>query len=57
VLEPRGGELALTKLHPGVTLDDVRDATGWELAIAPGFRQTAPPTENELASLRALEAA
>jgi len=57
VLEPRAGELALTKLHPGVTLHDVREATGWELAIAPGLRQTAPPTERELAALRALEAA
>ena len=57
VLEPRAGELALTKLHPGATLDDVRAATGWELAIAPDLRQTSPPNESELAALRALEAA
>src|SRR5690349_2393565 len=28
VLEPRDGELTLTRLHPGATVEQVRDATG-----------------------------
>ncbi|MFC3764398.1 CoA-transferase subunit beta [Tenggerimyces flavus] len=58
VLEPRDTtcELTLTQVHPGVTVDDVRAATGWELSVAPNVTTTEPPTEHELATLRALEA-
>src|SRR5919112_2830590 len=31
VLEPRDGELTLTALHPGVTAEQAREATGWPL--------------------------
>jgi len=55
ILEPRDGELTLTKLHPGVSVDDARAATGWELAVAGDLRNTDPPTDAELAALRALE--
>src|SRR6476659_4223913 len=34
VLEPRDGELTLTTLHPRVTVDQVRAATGWDLRVA-----------------------
>jgi glutaconate CoA-transferase subunit B len=56
VLEPRdeGRELALTQVHPGVEVDDVRAATGWPLRVADDLRQTAPPTGHELATLRSL---
>ncbi|GIH78600.1 CoA-transferase subunit beta [Planobispora longispora] len=56
VLEPDPAtcELVLTHLHPGVTLDRVRAATGWDLTVAPGLRETEPPTARELAALRAL---
>ena len=57
VLEPRNGELTLVRVHPGVTVDDARAATGWELAVAPDLDESAPPTGGELAALRALEAA
>ena len=33
VLEPVDGELTLTTLHPGVTVEQVREATGWELRL------------------------
>jgi glutaconate CoA-transferase, subunit B len=57
VLEPRDGEeLTLTHVHPGVTADDARAATGWELAIADDLRETAPATGDELAALRELMA-
>jgi glutaconate CoA-transferase subunit B len=50
------GELVLTALHPGATGDDARAATGWELAVADDVAATAPPTRDELAVLRELEA-
>jgi glutaconate CoA-transferase subunit B len=50
------GELVLTALHPGATGDDARAATGWELAVADDVAVTAPPTRDELAVLRELEA-
>ncbi|HET6775686.1 MAG TPA: CoA-transferase [Acidimicrobiales bacterium] len=50
------GELVLTALHPGATSDDARAATGWDLAVADDVAATAPPTRDELAVLRELEA-
>ena len=50
-------ELVLTAVHPGVTVDDVRAATGWDLRVAGDVATTGAPTEVELAGLRALEAA
>lgn len=52
--DPDTCELVLTHLHPGVTLDEARAATGWALAAAPGLRETAPPAPEELAALRGL---
>ena len=55
ILEPRGGELALVAVHPGVAVDDVAAATGWDLRVAEEVHETAPPTPDELAALRAFE--
>jgi glutaconate CoA-transferase, subunit B len=57
ILEPDAVtcELVLTHLHPGVGLDQAREATGWELRVAPSLRTTAPPTDEELHVLRQLE--
>ena len=55
ILEPRAGELTLVAVHPGVAVDDVAAATGWELRVADGVHETAPPTGYELDALRALE--
>ena len=54
VLEPRDGELVLTQVHPGVSEDDVREATGWELRVAESVSETDPPTAEELSALREL---
>ena len=56
VLEPEcdTGELALSGIHPGVDVDQVRDSTGWPLRVAPELRVTPAPTQAELAALRAL---
>ena len=48
-------ELTLTSLHPGVTVDDVRAATGWKLAVAAELTVTEAPTPTELEVLRQLE--
>jgi len=55
ILEPRDGELTLVGIHPGVTVDDVRAATAWELAVAGDVAETRPPTDDELAALHSLE--
>jgi glutaconate CoA-transferase subunit B len=55
ILEPRNGELTLVAVHPGVEVDDVVGATGWELRVAEDVHETAPPTTEELAAVRALE--
>jgi glutaconate CoA-transferase subunit B len=55
VLEPRHGELTLTQLHPGATVEQAVAATGWELRVADDLRQSDAPTEEELRALRALE--
>ncbi|WP_052172756.1 CoA-transferase subunit beta [Nocardia sp. BMG111209] len=50
------GELILRAVHPGVTVDEVRAATGWELKVAADLTVTPAPTAGELATLRDLKA-
>ena len=57
VLRRIGGELTLTALHPGVTLEQAREATGWELAVADDLEASEPPSSDELALLRELKSA
>ena len=54
VLEPREGELTLTTVHPGVTVQQVQEATGWELRIAGEVASTEPPADEELSALEEL---
>jgi glutaconate CoA-transferase, subunit B len=54
VLSLRDGELTLTALHPGVKVEDVRDATGWDLRVADDLAHTPPATDEELAALEDL---
>jgi glutaconate CoA-transferase subunit B len=54
--DPVTCELTLTQLHPGATVEQVRAATGWPLAVADGLRRTQAPTAAELTVLRHLEA-
>ncbi|MEO3752009.1 CoA-transferase [Streptomyces sp. B6B3] len=55
--EPETAELVLTELHPGVTADRAREATGWPLRVADEVTVTAPPSARELDTLRELKAA
>jgi glutaconate CoA-transferase, subunit B len=50
-------ELVLTHTHPGVSMDQMREETGWELRVAPDLAETEPPTEEELSVLRELKSA
>jgi glutaconate CoA-transferase, subunit B len=53
ILEPDAqGELVLSALHPGVSVAQVRENTGWPLKLADNLRLTEPPTADELRILR-----
>jgi glutaconate CoA-transferase subunit B len=52
--DPETGELVLTALHPGVTAEQVLEATGWPLRISEQLSVNARPTEMELRTLRDL---
>jgi glutaconate CoA-transferase, subunit B len=44
--------MVLESLHPGVSLDDVRAATGFEVTVSPSLRTTPTPSATELDILR-----
>jgi len=53
IMEPyKTGELILTALHPGATVEQARENTGWPLMTAPELKSTQAPTEEELGILR-----
>jgi glutaconate CoA-transferase, subunit B len=53
LLEPdQNGEMVLTALHPGKTVEQAKENTGWELKVAGNVRTTEPVTEKELQILR-----
>ena len=53
--DPESCELTLVSLHPGVSAEDARQATGWELRVAEGVETGDPPTAEELEVLRSLK--
>jgi len=54
--DPKTKELTVVSLHPGVTKEQVVDATGWAVKFAATVEETPPPTDIELKELRALQA-
>ena len=46
------GEMILKSLHPGCTIEQVRDNIGWEVKISSNIRTTSIPTPEELRVLR-----
>ena len=53
IMEPdEEGELVLTALHPGVTQEEAKSNTGWDLKIVPDLLVTEPPTNKDLRILR-----
>lgn len=49
------GEMTLASLHPGVTREQVFEATGWEMAVDEDVVETDPPDPGELDALRHLD--
>jgi len=57
VLRPgTDGELELVALHPGVEVEQVKEATGWDLRVAAELERTEPVSDEELDALRELRA-
>jgi glutaconate CoA-transferase, subunit B len=53
VMEPdENGELTLTALHPGKTVEQVKENTGWDLKVASELKITEAPANEELRILR-----
>jgi glutaconate CoA-transferase subunit B len=54
VMDFEDGEMRLQSVHPGVTVEEVEAATGFELRIPATVPTTAPPTDAERTALRHL---
>ena len=57
VLRRIGDELTLTRIHPGVSVDQAREAAGWDLRVADDLEESESPSEEELRVLRELRSA
>jgi glutaconate CoA-transferase subunit B len=45
-------EMVLTSLHPGCTVEAVREQVGWPLRVADDLTETEPPTSDQLRIMR-----
>jgi glutaconate CoA-transferase subunit B len=52
--DPVSCQLTLTQLHKGVSVEQAKAATGWELAVAEQLAVTEAPSDRELEALREL---
>jgi glutaconate CoA-transferase, subunit B len=52
--EPASKAMRIKSLHEGVTLEEARDNTGFDLLVPETLERTAPPTDDELFLLRRL---
>ena len=57
ILRPHGpdNELHLASVHPGHSIDEIREHTGWDLKSMPDAGETPPPTTQELAALHTID--
>ncbi|RKR03418.1 glutaconate CoA-transferase subunit B [Kushneria sinocarnis] len=53
--DPDSRELIVTSLHPGVTREQVIEATGWEIRFADALATTPAPSTHEIEVLRELK--
>lgn len=49
--------MRLLAIHPGVTLDQIREHSAFEISVPAGLSVSEPPTPNELRILRAIDPA
>jgi len=54
--DPVSKEMTVTSIHPGVTREQIQDATGWPVRFANNVSDTPAPTTQELKTLRELQA-
>lgn len=54
--DPETKEMIVVSLHPGVTREQIQENTGWPVRYAANVGETPPPTAEELAVLRELNA-
>jgi glutaconate CoA-transferase, subunit B len=45
-------EMTLASNHPGVSVDEIKNETGWPLCVSPDVRETPVPSKEELAAVR-----
>jgi glutaconate CoA-transferase subunit B len=50
--DPDTCEMMLSSTHPGVSVEQVSQNTGWPIKVAADLAMTPPPTSNELAMIR-----
>ena len=55
--EPGSRRMRLEALHPGISVDDVKANTGFEVLVSEQLTTTKPPTGEELGILRMLDPA
>jgi glutaconate CoA-transferase subunit B len=53
--DPRTRRMRIEAVHPGVSVQQIRDHTGFPLETLDPVAETAPPTGDELTLLRALD--
>jgi glutaconate CoA-transferase subunit B len=54
--DPETKEFTVVSLHPGVTRDQVQETCAWAVKFADSVKETPPPTEEEINTLRDLKA-
>jgi glutaconate CoA-transferase, subunit B len=50
--EPDTKEMFLESVHPGVSIEEVLDHTGWRLKLSRSINETSPPSSSELGIIR-----
>lgn len=53
--ERANGEAVLQSYHPGTSIEQVQEQTGWKLRLAADCAQTIPPSDEELRLIRACD--
>jgi len=53
--DKRTRKMQIEALHPGASVEEIKERTGFELMVPKDLRYTEPPTEEELRILRELD--
>ncbi len=54
--DPQTKEMYVAYLHPGVTVEQVKENTGFDIKVAPDVKTTPPPSDEELKVLEEIKA-